>query len=117
MKYLFLIKSSPDSPYNDPDYVDPEDESPDRWVAETKGSGAHLIGDRVRPVEDATTVRFRKGELLVTDGPFVEGKDYIGGFDVIEAADLDEAIAIASRHPVVRSGLVEIRPFWPFDED
>ncbi len=116
MKYLFLIKSSPDSPYNDPDYSDPEDQTPDAWVEEMDGRGARLIGDRVRPVEDATTVRFRKGELLVTDGPFVEGKDYIAGFDVIEAADLDEAIEIASKHPVVRAGLVEIRPFWPFED-
>ena len=117
MKYLFLVKSSPDSPYNDPDYVDPEgDESPEAWVDEMDGRGARILGDRVRPAEDATTVRFRKGELLVTDGPFVEGKDYIAGFDVIEAADLDEAIAIAAKHPVVRAGLVEIRPFWPFED-
>ena len=116
MKYLFLVKSSPDSPYNDPDYVDPEDESPETWVEEHDASGARILGDRVRPAEDATTVRFRKGELLVTDGPFVEGKDYIAGFDVIEAADLDEAISIAAKHPVVRAGLIEIRPFWPFED-
>ena len=78
-----------------------------------EGRGKRLIGDRLRPVEDATTVRVRSGELLVTDGPFTESKEWIVGFDVLDCADLDEAIEIASKHPVARSGRLELRPFWP----
>ena len=76
-----------------------------------------LIGDRLRPTSDATTIRVRSGELLVTDGPFTESKEWIVGFDILECDDLDEAIEIASKHPVARSGRIEIRPFWDEDDD
>jgi hypothetical protein len=84
------------------------------WVAEMDSRGIRLQGDRLRPVSDATTVRLRGGEMLVSDGPFAETKEQIAGFDVIECADLDEAIEVASRHPVARlgRGSVEVRPFW-----
>lgn len=59
----------------------------------------------------------REGELTVTDGPFAETKEEFAGFDVLDCADLDEAIEMASQHPVAKFGSVEIRPFWPFDED
>jgi hypothetical protein len=52
----------------------------------------------------------------VTDGPFTESKEWIAGYDIIEAADLDEAIEIASRHPMARFGRIELRPHWPFEE-
>jgi len=83
------------------------------WVAEMDGRGVRLQGDRLRPVSDATTVRVRGGETLVSDGPFAETKEQIAGFDLLECADLDEAIEVASRHPVARIGTVEVRPFWP----
>jgi hypothetical protein len=67
----------------------------------------------LRPDSDATTVRVRDAELLVSDGPFVETRELVGGFDVIDCADLDEAIEIASKHPVAKFGTVEIRPIWP----
>ena len=75
-----------------------------------------MLGDRLRPVEDATTVRVRSGELLVTDGPFAESREWIAGFDILDCEDLDEAIEIASRHPMARMGRLELRPFWPLDE-
>lgn len=81
------------------------------------GKNAHVIGERLRPTDDATTVRVRKGELLVTDGPFTESKEWIAGFDVLECDDLDEAIEIASKHPMAYTGRLEIRPFWPMDDD
>jgi hypothetical protein len=59
---------------------------------------------------DATTVRVRDGEVLIVDGPFAETKDQIGGFSLIECADLDEAVEIASRHPAAMYGMIEIRP-------
>jgi hypothetical protein len=72
-----------------------------------------LTGDRLRPPSDATTVRVRDGETLVTDGPFVETKEYVGGFDIIDCANLDEAIEVASKHPIAKFGMIELRPFWP----
>jgi hypothetical protein len=82
------------------------------WVAEMDGRGVRLQGDRLRPVSEAATVQVRGGEVLVSDGPFAETKEQIAGFDVLECADLDEAIEVASRHPVARIGTVEVRPFW-----
>jgi hypothetical protein len=114
MQYLFFIGTAPDSTVA-PSDPPQESASPYDWVEEMDGRGVRKFGDRLRPAEDATTVRVRDGELLVTDGPFVEGKEYIAGIDVIECADLDEAIEIASKHPMAAYGLVEIRPFWPFD--
>jgi hypothetical protein len=85
------------------------------WIAEVDHSGIAKYGDRLRPVEDATTVRVRGGELLVTDGPFTESKEWIEGFDVLECDNLDVAIDFASRHPMARVGRIEIRPFWPLE--
>jgi hypothetical protein len=71
----------------------------------------------LEPVCDARTVRLRASEVLVTDGPFAETKEQIGGYDVIECADLDEAITIASRHPVARIGTIEVRPLQQRADD
>ena len=60
----------------------------------------------------ATTVQVSRGQLLVSDGPFVESKEWICGFDILECDDLDEAIAIAARHPQANGGKLELRPFW-----
>jgi hypothetical protein len=84
----------------------------DEWVAEMDGRGVRLHGDRLRPPTAARTVRVRAGKAVVTDGPFTETKEMIGGYDVIEAADFAEAIEIASKHPVARFGMIEIRLFW-----
>ena len=114
MQYLLFINNAPDI-----DPTAPAEKEPmaiEEWGDQMVARGIHKIGDRLRPAEDATTVRVRKGELLVTDGPFVESKDYIGGFDVIECADLDEAIEIARLHPMATHGMVEIRPFWPLGD-
>jgi hypothetical protein len=59
----------------------------------------------------------REKQAIVTDGPLAETKEQIAGFDVLECADLDEAIEVASRHPMTRVGILEVRPFWPFGED
>ena len=110
MKYMMFVATD-----SDPDLAS---EAPDieGWAADVDGRGVRLIGDRLRPAEDATTVRMRSGELLVTDGPFTESKEWIVGFDVLECADLDEAIEVASKHPMAYEGRLELRPFWPMDE-
>jgi len=82
------------------------------WVKEMGGRGARLMGDRLVDPREAMTVRVRDGELMVVDGPYAETKEVMGGFDVIECADIDEAVAIASRHPIAKLGVIEVRPFW-----
>jgi len=73
---------------------------------------AILTGERLHPTSDATTVRVRDDEVLTSDGPFAETKEQMAGFYVVEAKDLDEAIAIASKIPSARHGSIEVRPIW-----
>ena len=75
-------------------------------------SGHFKAGDRLRPVATATTVRVRDGKALVTDGPFAETREQLGGYYLVEAADLDEATAIAARIPGAQHGSIEVRPVW-----
>jgi hypothetical protein len=81
------------------------------WVAEMESRGVRLEGHQLRPVSEATTVRVRDREAVIADGPFAETREQIAGFDVIDAADLDDAIEVASKHPVASFGTIEIRPF------
>jgi hypothetical protein len=73
-------------------------------------SGHHRAGEGLEATSTATTVRLRGGQLQVTDGPFAETREQLGGFYLIEAPNLDEAIALASRVPAARTGSVEVRP-------
>lgn len=75
-------------------------------------SGAMRGGERLHPSHTATTVRVRNGETLLSDGPFAETKEQLGGFYIVEAADLDEATAIAARIPTAETGSIEVRPVW-----
>lgn len=84
----------------------------DGWTEEMEGRGVLRGGAGLRPPDDATTVRVRGDEVLLSDGPFAETKDQIGGFSLIECADLDEAVEVASKHPAARYGTVEVRPLW-----
>ena len=84
----------------------------DAWVEEMTRRGIRLAGQRLRPVSDATTVQVRGGEVMIADGPFAETKEQIAGYDIIDCADLDEAIEVASKHPVAPFGKLEVRPFW-----
>jgi len=73
-------------------------------------SGNFKAGSELQPVSKATTVRVRDGKCLVTDGPFAETKEQLGGYYLVEAADLDEATAIAARIPSAQTGSIEVRP-------
>jgi hypothetical protein len=73
-------------------------------------SGHHKAGHQLQPISTATTVRVRDGKRVVTDGPFAETKEQLGGFYMIEAKDLDDAIAVAARIPSARFGSIEVRP-------
>lgn len=111
MRYLLMICCDPSV------QVSPEEGDVRPWAKEMDGRGVTILGSRLRPRTASTSVSVREGELTVTDGPFAEAKEEFAGFDVIDCTDLDEAIEVASKHPVAKFGTVEIRPFWPFDED
>jgi hypothetical protein len=83
------------------------------WLDDVLARGVRLDGDRLAPPRAAATVRVREGRQVVTDGPFAETKEAIAGFDILECADLNEAIQIAAAHPVAQIGSIEVRPFWP----
>jgi hypothetical protein len=78
-------------------------------------SGNFKGGDRLQPSTMATTVRVRDGKTLTTDGPFAETREQLGGYYLIEAKDLDAALAIAARIPGARLGSVEVRPIWVYN--
>jgi hypothetical protein len=80
-----------------------------------KATGHLRAGDALQPVSTATTVRMREGKRLHTDGPFAETKEQLGGYYVVEAKDLDEAIGIAARIPGSRTGSIEVRPLMTFE--
>ena len=85
---------------------------PTAWVEEMEARGVRQFGSRLRPVSDATTVQVRGGEVVLSDGPFAETKEQVGGFDLLECRDLDEAIEVASKHPAAKFGTIEVRPLW-----
>ncbi|MFG1871963.1 YciI family protein [Micromonospora arborensis] len=106
MKYMMFVctDSEPDTdPIDVPDV--------DKWVAENDARGRRLAGDQLAPTTAATTIRVRGGELLVSEGPFAETTEVIVGFDLLDCADLDEAIEVARAHPMARHGRLELRPF------
>ena len=111
MKYMMLVcvmegtELSPEEAAR----IGPDTEA---WVQEMDRRGIRLDGQQLRPVSDATTVQVRGGEVLIADGPFAETKEQIAGYDILECADLDEAIEVAAKHPVARFGKIEVRPYW-----
>jgi hypothetical protein len=78
--------------------------------AALRESGRYVAAEALRPVRETKTVRIRDGRRLVTDGPFTEAKEYLAGFYLVEAKDVDEAIEIASKIPSARVGAIEVRP-------
>ena len=86
------------------------------FTEDVKKSGHLLAGEALQPTDTATTVRVRNGKTQTTDGPFAETKEQLGGFYLINAKDLNEAIQIASRIPGSRYGSVEVRPIIDFGE-
>lgn len=87
-----------------------------KYSAELEAAGAFQASERLRPIATATTVRVRNGETLTTDGPFAETKEQLGGFYMIDAKDLDEALAWAAKIPSARYGSIEVRPIWEMSE-
>ncbi len=114
MKYLFLVRVDPDlAAAATPADNERMQAETFEWAKDLDSRGARLMGDRVQPAEKARIVRTRNRKPSVSDGPFSEAKEVIGGFDVIECRDMEEAVQIASRHPVTRIGAIEVRELWP----
>ncbi len=82
------------------------------WLDDLQARGIWITGDQLAPPRRARSVRVRDGKPIVTDGPFVETKEAVGGFDIIECGSLEEAVEIAAGHPVARTGTIEVRPLW-----
>ncbi|MFJ5642278.1 nuclear transport factor 2 family protein [Streptomyces sp. NPDC093223] len=113
MKYMLLVCGDDTADASGTAPVEP-------WVEEHGvRTGARLYGHRLRLPDAAVTVRVRDGEVLRTDGPFAETKEYVAGFDVVDCDSLEEAVRIAAGHPVAAVGAMEVRPFWDegFAED
>ncbi|MCF0095891.1 YciI family protein [Micromonospora sp. NPDC049114] len=106
MKFMMFVCTDT-APDTDPT------ELPDihKWVAENDSRGRRLTGNVLAPTSAATMVRVRDGELLVSEGPFAETTEVIVGFDLLDCADLDEAIEVARTHPMAREGRLELRPY------
>ena len=85
------------------------------FTENAKKSGHYRAGDALQPVHTATTVRVRGGKVSTTDGPFAETKEQLGGYYMIEAKDLNDAIQVASKIPSAKTGSVEVRPIQEFN--
>jgi hypothetical protein len=113
MKYMLLVYSKENA------WAEGEREScmaeSTKLTHELHAKGKYLGASPLHPVAMATSVRMRDGKRLVTDGPFAETHEQLGGFFLIDATDLDEAIAIASRIPGARKGTVEVRPVFELE--
>jgi hypothetical protein len=79
------------------------------WGSTLRSGGHYVAAEALQPVKQAKTVRVRNGKPVITDGPFTESKEYLAGFYLIEAADFDEAMRLASQIPPARAGAVEVR--------
>jgi hypothetical protein len=110
LKYL-LIHCVPESFGGHEDLDPPTERKLTLWLEEMTARGVLVDGARLRSIADATSVRVRDAEVLIADGPFAETKEQVAGYDVVDCANIDEAVEIASRHPTVTFGAIEVRPF------
>ena len=114
MQYAILIydtgTADPTTVNDDPDAWQRTMGEYNAYTAMLRERGAYRAGEALEPVTTATTIRARDGETVMTDGPFAETKEGLGGFYLIEAADLDEALELAATCPGVKYGSIEVRP-------
>ena len=110
-QYLMAVHHSPDAPPPPPEEMQKAFQQVDKYNEELKTAGAWVFGGGLHSPEIATVVRVEDGEAIVTDGPFAETKEQLGGFWIIEAPDLDAALAWATKASAACMGPVEVRPF------
>jgi hypothetical protein len=115
MKYLLFVcwDGARMNAQTEPDPNDaPADEEGFPWVDDLQARGIWITGDQLAPPRRGRSVRVRDGKTLVTDGPFAETKEAIGGFDLLDCGSLEEAVEIAATHPLAEIGTIEVRPLW-----
>lgn len=112
MRYLLLIYTEETDEAPRPDVAEAGHAAYAQFTADIKRRGLFQAGEALTPTSTATTVRVVDGETVATDGPFAETKEALGGFYLIEARDLDEAIEVAARVPAASFGSIEVRPIW-----
>jgi hypothetical protein len=114
MQYVFLIYTEEPAEQPSSEAIAAEMEGYNTFTEHVRARGAMKAGEALLPSAAATTVRVRGGQTVATDGPFAETKEVLGGFYLIEAADLDEAIGFAAMIPGAARGSIEIRPVFDF---
>jgi hypothetical protein len=114
MKFLLLVCWDAESmdAQTEPDPNETHEAEGFPWLDDLQARGMWMTGDQLAPPRRARSVRVRDGKPIVTDGPFVETKEAVGGFDLIECGSFDEAVEIAAGHPVAEIGTIEVRPLW-----
>jgi hypothetical protein len=114
MKYLLFVcwDAEKMNAQTEPGPGDAPDDEGFPWVDDLQERGIWVTGDQLAPPRRARTVRVRSGKAIVTDGPFAETKEVVGGFDLLECDSLEEAVEIAAEHPIAQMGTIEVRPLW-----
>ena len=114
MKFLLLVcwDAEKMNAQTEPDPGDASEDEGFPWLDDLQARGIWVTGDQLAPPRRARSVRVRDGKPIVTDGPFAETKEVVGGFDILECSSLEEAVEIAAGHPVAQGGTIEVRPFW-----
>ena len=114
MRYLLLIYTEEPTEAPSPEAIAEEMAAYNAFTREVTERGVMLGGEALHSTTSATTVRVRDGQTLTTDGPFAETKEALGGYYLINARDLDEAIELAAKIPGARHGSIEVRPIFEF---
>jgi hypothetical protein len=116
MKYMMLVcwdgAAQNAQPDPTPEELRTHEDESFPWLEDVDARGVRLDGDMLAPPRRARTVRVRDGKVSITEGPFIETKEAIGGFDILECDSLEEAVEIAAAHPVAKAGTIEVRPFY-----
>ena len=114
MRYLMLVCWATDAMNAQEEPAPDEAQEPESfpWLDDVQARGIWVTGDQLAPPRRGRTVRVRDGKTLVTDGPFADTKEAVGGFDIIECGSLEEAVEVAAAHPLAQFGSIEVRPLW-----
>jgi len=114
MRYLLLIYAEEPTQAVPEQRMIEESAAYNEFTADIRSRGIFEAGEALVPTSSATTVRVKNGETVTTDGPFAETKEALGGFYLVNAKDLDEAIELAARIPAATHGSIEVRPIWEY---
>lgn len=112
MRYALLIYTAEETEQPPEEVMQAEIDGYNAFTTQLRDRGVYDAGEALDPTSTATTVRVRDGKTLTTDGPYAETKEALGGFYVVQAADLDEAIAFAAMIPGAHHGAIEVRPIY-----